>query len=93
MNSRISSTSWQFIRVFLTAMLTMLVLSAALGAGVNAQENNKKIYVYTDENGNTVFTDKAQPNAKQVDVKTNIMTMPATDDQVFLSEILVRRVY
>ena len=82
MNSRISSTSWQFIRVFLTAMLTMLVLGTALGTGLNAQESNKKIYVYTDENGNTVFTDKAQPNAKQVDVKTNIMTMPATDTSV-----------
>lgn len=73
MNSPTSHQDWQFIGVFLTVMLML---------SFNAQADNKKIYAYQDENGNTVFTDKAKPNAKEVDVRTNIMTMPATDTSV-----------
>ena len=65
----------RFISVFLTVTLS-LSLSAL------AQANNNKIYVYQDENGNPVFTDKARPNAKPIDVKTNTMTMPATDTSI-----------
>lgn len=66
MNSPTSHQDWQFIGVFLTVMLML---------SFNAQADNKKIYAYQDENGNTVFTDKAKPNAKEVDVRTNIMTL------------------
>lgn len=58
----------------------MLILSVNIS--FFTQANNKKIYVYQDENGNTVFTDTKRPNAKELNVKTNTMTMPATDTSV-----------
>lgn len=73
MDSPTSLKGWQFIGVFLTAMLMLSFYT---------QADNKKIYVYTDEKGNTVFTDTKRPNAKEVNVKTNTMTMPATDTSV-----------
>ena len=81
MKSQSSILGGQFISVFLTVIL---ILSLSLNAF--AQTNNKKIYVYKDENGNMVFTDKAQANAKQIDVKTNTMTMPATDTSVLTTD-------
>lgn len=65
----------------ITAMLLVLTFFNATHA-IASEDSGKKIYVYTDKNGHSVFTDRAKPGAKLVDMSHNTLTMPATDTRI-----------
>lgn len=69
-------------KITIQTILVAIVLLFNSTMTTASNDTGKKVYVYQDQKGNTVFTDQAKPGAKLVDMTHNTLTMPATDTRI-----------